>query len=267
MKPYVERAPRASAIPLVVSIPHTGTVLPPEIAAELASDAMRAQPMTDWHLAELYDFLPELGATTIHAVYSRFVVDLNRSPEPRALYPGRFETGLVPEKTFQGELIYARPPDAATIEARKRAYHAPYHAQLGRLLEDARARFGGVVLVDAHSVASKANLLHDELTDDIFLGNRDGATCGPWLMDHLDRSFAAQGLRVSRNQPYKGGYITDHYGRLPGVEAVQIEMCQRVYMREDAPQDAPSQPAFRRARELLREVFAELGDAIRERFR
>ena len=265
MTPFLLRPPTGAAIPLIVSIPHTGTVLPAEIAADLASDEMRRQPMTDWHLDSLYDFLPTLGATTLAAVYSRFIVDLNRAPQPQALYPGRFETGLVPELTFQGETIYARRPDQAAIEARKREFHAPYHTQLLALLDAARARFGRAVLVDAHSVASKASLLHGELVEDVFLGNRDGATCGDWLMDLLDRSFSGHGLRVSRNHPYKGGYITDHYGRLQDVEAVQIEMCQRVYMDEDAPESAREQARFGRARELLREVFAGLAATIGRR--
>jgi N-formylglutamate deformylase len=263
--PFELRPPRAAAIPLIVSIPHTGTELPAEIAVELASDAMREQPMTDWHLNQLYDFLPELGATTLVAVYSRFVVDLNRSPQPQTLYPGRFETGLVPEQTFQGETIHARRPSPEEIETRKRAYHAPYHAQLARLLDDARARFGSVVLVDAHSVASKASLLHAELEDDVFLGNRDGATCGGWLIDLLDKRFSDRGLRVARNQPYKGGYITDHYGRMDGVEAIQIEMCQRTYMDETQPRGAPELPRFEQARKLLRDVFTALAEEIRKR--
>jgi N-formylglutamate amidohydrolase len=103
--PFDVRAPRAAALPLVVSIPHTGTRLPAEIAGELASDEMRRLPMTDWHLDRLYDFLPELGATTLCAMYTRFIVDLNRSPVPQALYPGRFDTGLVPQQNFQGEQV------------------------------------------------------------------------------------------------------------------------------------------------------------------
>jgi len=263
--PFEVRTPRVAAIPLVVSIPHTGTELPEEIAAELASDAMRELPMTDWHLGRLYDFLPELGATTLVAVHSRFIVDLNRAPQPQTLYPGRFETGLAPEQTFQGESIYARRPSAEQIEARKRAYHAPYHAQLAKLLDEARARFGSVVLVDAHSVASKASLLHGELEEDVFLGNRDGATCGAWLIDLLDERFSASDLSVARNQPYKGGYITDHYGRMDGVEAIQIEMCQRIYMNEAQPRGAPGLPRFGQARTLLRDVFTALADAIRRR--
>lgn len=256
--PYGLRAPTAPAIPLVVSIPHTGTWLPAEVRARLASPAMEAQPMTDWHLHLLYDFLPGLGATTIFATASRFVVDLNRAPRPRALYPGRFETGLVPLETFHGEPVFREPPGAAEIEARRRAWHAPYHARLQALLDEARERFGRVVLVDAHSVASAANRIHGALQDEIYLGDRDGTTCGAWLRELLRAGFAAEGLAVAINAPYKGGYITEHYGRQDGVDAIQIEMAQRVYMDEDDPAGGPVHARFAATRDLLRRVLAAL---------
>lgn len=260
--PYGLRRPTAPAVPLVVSIPHTGTWLPADVRASLASPAMQDQPMTDWHLHRLYDFLPALGATTIHATVSRFVVDLNRPPQPRPLYPGRFETGLVPLETFQGEAVFRVPPGAAEIEARRLAWHAPYHARLQALLDEIRARFGRVVLVDAHSVASAANRLHDALRDEIYLGDRDGETCGAWLRETLAESFTAEGLAVAVNAPYKGGYITDHYGRQAGVEAIQIEMVQRVYMDEADPAGGPAHPRFGAARQALQRVLQRLVEEI-----
>lgn len=256
--PFEVRLPASEPVPVLVSIPHTGVEVPEAIMATLAGPPMTALPMTDWHLHELYDFLPGLGITTIHAVYSRFVVDLNRSPKAAPLYPGRFETGLVPLETFQGEAVFRQPPDPQEIERRRQRYHAPYHAELLRLLMDLRQRFGHAVLIDAHSVASVANRLHDALADDIYLGDRDGLSCGDWLRDALAGSFAKQGLSVAINQPYKGGFITDHYGRLEDIEAIQIEMCQRVYMEEGQPSGALAHPRFEITRCLLRQVFAEL---------
>jgi N-formylglutamate amidohydrolase len=250
-------------VPLVVSIPHTGTWLPEEVASTLASAEMATQPMTDWHLHELYDFLPFLGATTIFATVSRFAVDLNRPPEPRPLYPGRFETGLVPLRTFTGEPVFREPPDETTLAIRREAWHAPYHAKLAEVLEVQRARFGRVVLVDAHSVASGPNLLHDALQDEIYLGDRDGETCGDWLRERLAGAFAAEGMGVAVNDPYKGGYITDHYGRLDGVEAIQIEMAQRVYMDETDAPGGPRHPRFAPARAMLGRVLGGLADALR----
>jgi len=256
--PFVVRHPTAPPVPLVVSIPHTGTHLPPDLRARLADDAMRALPMTDWHLHDLYSFLPALGVTTLHATWSRFFVDLNRAPDDRPLYPGRFETGLVARETFQGETIWREPPDADEVEQRRRRVHAPYHAELLRLLEEAKSRSGRAWLIDAHSVASRASRLHPALVEDVFLGDRDGQCCPERFIATVERGFSAQGLAVVRNRPYKGGYITDHYGRLPGIAALQIEMAQRVYMDEADPANAHAHPRFGRALGQLRAVFEGL---------
>lgn len=261
-EPFVVRRPSSPAIPLVVSIPHTGTLLPDDIRGRLASPAMAAQPMTDWHLHHLYDFLPELGVTMLHAVFSRFVADLNRPPDGRVLYPGRFETGLVPLETFQGDPVFAEPPDAGEQESLREAFHAPYHVQLRALLEEHIVEAGRVALVDAHSVTSAASRLHGPLHEDIYLGDRDGVTCGEWLRDCLRTAFEVEGMKVSVNEPYKGGYITDHYGRLPGVDAIQIEMCQRVYMDEASPETGLRHPRFGIAKLALRRVFTALAARI-----
>jgi N-formylglutamate deformylase len=255
---YGERPPLGEALPLLVSIPHTGTQVPPAVAARFADASIAGLPMTDWHLHALYDFLPELGATTLFARWSRFVVDLNRAPDGAPLYPGRFETGLVPLETFHGEPIFTEPPTAGETERLRARYHQPYHERLGVLLDEARARWGRVVLVDAHSVASVANRIHGALEEDVYLGDRDGKTCGAWLRETLAEGFAGEGLRVVANRPYKGGYITAHYGARPDVEAIQIEMCQRVYMDEARPAGATETARFGTARAMLRRVFERL---------
>lgn len=255
IEPYEVRTPVAPEVPLLVSIPHTGTHVPDVIAAEFASDHIRSLPMTDWHLHHLYDFLPALGATTIFATYSRFVADLNRPPDDAPLYPGRFETGFVALKTFWGEQIYRTPPSKDEIARRQALVHAPYHAKLLELIEAKIRQFGRVVLIDAHSVASRANLLHGELKGQIYLGDRDGLSCATWLVDTVERGFQKAGYTVTRNDPYKGGYITVHYGKMEQVEALQIEMCERVYMDENDAAGALRHANFSRAKDQLRAVF------------
>lgn len=263
MQPYFVRAATTKAIPLIVSIPHTGTHVPEAVRDRLASDAMRALPMTDWYLHDLYDFLPALGVTTIHATWSRFCADLNRPPDNTPLYPGRFETGIVARETFWGDSIWSDAPDEDQVAQWKRDVHAPYHAKLAELLEGVRQRFGRAVLIDAHSVASRANRLHSELEDDIYLGNRDETTCGPWLIDSVQSAMEEAGLRVVRNYPYKGGYITDHYGRHAHTETLQIEMVQRVYMDETDPAGAVGSPRFAKAKALLVDIFEKVVHSVR----
>jgi len=261
--PFQLREPTGLELPLLVSIPHTGVHVPEALAADFASDYIRSLPMTDWHLHRLYDFLPALGATTVYATYSRFVADLNRPPDDTPLYPGRFETGFVALKTFWGEDIYRTPPHAEEIARRREQVHAPYHAKLLELLQSKIARFGGVVLIDAHSVASRANKLHGELKDDIYLGDRDGQSNSGWLTAEVEGSCRRAGLKVVRNDPYKGGYITDHYGKLPDVAALQVEMCWRLYMDEADPQDGLRHPRFSAFKKTLEGVFSSLAARIK----
>jgi len=261
-QPFVYRPAVAEELPVLVSIPHTGLRIPPEIARDLASDAMRAGAMADWHLDALYEFLPGLGIDVIHASYHRFVVDLNRPPEQKPLYPGRFETTLVPLETFQGEPVYAKPPSVDEVARRIKQFHAPYHAAIRRRLDDKIARFGHCYLIDAHSVESRANRLHGALIEDVFLGDRDGTTCDPWFTDLVEGAFVLRRLKVSRNAPYKGGYITAHYGGGDVVQTLQIEMCQRLYMTEGEPATAIGSPPFLKMQRLLKEVFGDMVDAV-----
>src|SRR4051812_5755721 len=113
---------RGSA-PLLVSLPHDGSRIPEELAARMTSSARRA-PDTDWHVARLYDFARELGASILVPTYSRYVIDLNRGEDDTSLYPGQNTTGLCPVVQFNGELVYLadQQPDAVDVSARIERY-------------------------------------------------------------------------------------------------------------------------------------------------
>ncbi|MGH8127373.1 MAG: N-formylglutamate amidohydrolase [Gammaproteobacteria bacterium] len=258
MKPFVIREPEAPALPVVVSIPHAGTWLPPGYGERLASDAMRALPMTDWHVPLLFDFLPALGVTVIAATVSRFVIDLNRPPAGEVLYPGRFETGLVPLESFDGDPVFSKPPSDDEIAAARRDIYDPYHAARCELLEHRREN-GRVIQLDLHSVTPAANRVSGPLTHEIMLGDRDGASCASWLTDAVESAYVQEGFSVARNDPYKGGWITASGGTLAGVEALQIEMSWAAYMDPTiAPAQAAGVPPFTAIGARLRQVFSAL---------
>lgn len=258
MEPFVIREPEAPALPVVASIPHAGTWMPPGYAERLASDAMRTLPMTDWHLPLLFDFLPALGVTVIAATVSRFVIDLNRPPAGEALYPGRFETGLVPLESFDGDPVFAVPPSDEEIAAARRDIYDPYHAARRELLERRREN-GRVIQFDLHSVTPAANRVSGPLTHEIMLGDRDGASCAPWLTGEAEAAYVKAGFSVARNDPYKGGWITASGGKLEGVEALQIEMSWAAYMDPKLdPAQAAGVPPFTATGARLRRVFSGL---------
>ncbi len=258
MEPYVIREPEGPALPVVASIPHAGTWLPPGYGKKLASDDMRTLPMTDWHLPLLFDFLPALGVTVIAANVSRFVIDLNRPPDSVALYPGRFETGLVPLESFDGAPIFADPPTDKDIAGARRDIYEPYHAARWELL-DACSEAGRVIQLDLHSVTPAANRISGPLEQDIMLGDRDGASCESWLTDVAETAYKECGFSVTRNDPYKGGWITASCVDKPWVQALQIEMNWAVYMDLCLPfAETVEAPPFGDARERLRRVFSAL---------
>ncbi|EQD52028.1 N-formylglutamate deformylase [mine drainage metagenome] len=256
-KPWILRPAEAPVKPVLVSIPHAGTWVSEGVRARFASEAIGSLPMTDWYLDQLYDFLPSWGVTSLIATYSRFVADCNRPPDGEALYPGRFETGFVPTETFDGEPIWSTVPDPAWIAAQKQAVWQPYHDRLDLLIHEWRLRFGRVCLIDAHSVSSAPNRITPRLEADIYLGDRDGRSANPAIRQLFESAFMAEGFRVSVNHPYKGGYITHHYGCPPGVMAVQIEMAERVYLDEDRPHVRDGR-RWQEAQDRLIRVFAHL---------
>ena len=223
--------------PLMVSMPHVGTGLPPEVAARLTPAAL-ALADTDWHLPRLYDFLRALDATVLVATQSRYVIDLNRPPDGSSLYPGMATTDLVPRETFRGEPLWRDgPPGDDEVAARRARWWRPYHDALGGELARLRTRHARVVLWDAHSIASVLPRFFEGRLPDLNFGTADGGSCDPALIDAVLAPVRAQS-RYSwvLNGRYKGGHITRAHGRpAQGVHAVQLEMAQAIYMDEDPP--------------------------------
>ena len=228
----------AGRIPLLVSMPHVGTDIPDDIAATMSAPAL-GRADTDWHLVQLYDFLRDMGASTISARWSRYVIDLNRPPENTNLYPGMDTTGLCPVDTFARTPLYLDGvPDDAEVQRRLARYWQPYHdtlrAELARLL----ALHGRVVLWDAHSIASRVPRFFDGRLPDLNFGTAEGKSCAPALESAVVAAARASDYSVALNGRFKGGHITRFYGQpAAGVHAIQLEMCQCLYMDEAAPFD------------------------------
>ena len=232
--------------PLLVSLPHDGSALPDGLAARLTPEARRV-PDTDWHVARLYAFARELGASMIVPVYSRYVVDLNRPPDDTSLYPGQNTTGLCPVVQFSGEPVYlaGAEPQADEVAARVETYWKPYHEALAAELERVRAAHDRVVLWEGHSIRSVVPFLFDGRLPDFNLGTAAGASCSPGLQQRLAAVLEAQaGYTQVVNGRFKGGYITRQHGRPhEGVEAVQLELAQHNYMDEATFEYLPERAA------------------------
>ncbi|MEZ3498013.1 N-formylglutamate deformylase [Pantoea sp. KPR_PJ] len=225
------------SLPLLVSIPHAGTQLTPEVEAGL-SDAARGLPDTDWHVPLLFDFVRDLGASVLIGRYSRFVVDLNRPADNQPLY-ATATTGLYPETLFDGSPTFTpgKTPTAAQRERYLAEIWQPYHQQIQQELARLKAAFGYALLFDAHSIASVIPRLFEGRLPDLNIGTNDGRSCSAAVVQGLEAVCAAQSdYSWVVNGRFKGGYITRAYGRPEArVQAVQLELAQVNYMDETPP--------------------------------
>lgn len=227
--------------PLLISMPHVGTTIPSEVAAQMLPVAQEKAD-TDWHLPLLYNMAQELGASTLSAEYSRYVIDLNRAPDNANLYPGQDTTGLCPVDTFAKQPLYLphQLPAEDEVQRRIRTYWQPYHQQLQAELARLRRLHRRVVLWDAHSIASVVPRFFEGRLPDLNFGTADQKSCAAALQQRLSAclqsSDDAQAYSHVFNGRFKGGYITRQYGQpAQQIHAVQLEMSQCVYMNEAAP--------------------------------
>ncbi|MBM3491380.1 MAG: N-formylglutamate deformylase [Alphaproteobacteria bacterium] len=223
---------------VLLSVPHVGTGVPDALAARL-TPAAAVLPDTDWHVDRLYDGAAALGIGLLSATHSRYVIDLNRDPANRPLYPGQETSGLCPQFTFDGEAIYRAEAPFAEAEVAERLdrYWRPYHAKLAAELAALKARHGFALLIDAHSIRSQLPRLFKGRLPDFNFGTVRATSAANALAVKLFQPLeAAMGMSAVRDGRFIGGYITRHYGApAEGIHAVQLEIAQIAYMEEKPP--------------------------------
>lgn len=228
----------APATPLVFASPHSGDIYPDDLGAAPGLAASSLRSAEDVLVARLVEDGPAHGAPLIEGCIGRAYVDLNRDPadlDP-VLVEGAGEAsgpktaagyGVLPRLTGDGVALYDRRLGLEAAQARIATVHAPYHAALAGLMQAARDRHGRALLIDWHSMPSRAAGV------EVVLGDRHGASCGARLTRRLRAEFERLGWRVALNHPYAGGWSTQRWGRPEeGFEAIQIELSRRLYLDE-----------------------------------
>ena len=166
----------------------------------------------------------------------------------------------MPRVVAGGAEIYRGKLPVAEAQARLDRCYLPYHAALAGLIEETRARFGAACLIDCHSMPSVGHEGAARSRVDIVLGDRFGASCARGLTETASASLRAAGLSVRRNDPYPGGFITEHYGRPDlNLHALQVETNRGLYMDEKTLTRGPGMAAMAGAIERL---IVDLGQAM-----
>lgn len=221
--------------PLLISMPHNGQAIPDDIAMYMTADGLAVRD-TDWHLDKLYDFAEALGASIIAPKYSRYVIDLNRDPKGVNLYPGANSTELCPTTAFDLSPLYheGKNPSSAEVERRVKLYWQPYHQALANELAAIKQKFGGAVLLEAHSILSHVPRFFDGRLPDFNFGSADGKSCASLLVEQVEAIDFKPYSQVT-NGRFKGGYITRAYGDPEqNIHALQLELSQITYIDEQS---------------------------------
>jgi N-formylglutamate deformylase len=271
--------PQGQDLPLVCDSPHSGTEYPDDFGSALLPAQLRQGE--DTHVDELWRDAPAHGATLIAARFPRVYLDANREladldpalldqawPEP--LSPSektRLGFGLVWRQMGAGLPIYARRLSVAEVQARIATCWRPYHAALSEAVERAHARFGAVWHLNLHSMPNNAfdrlGLKRAEGLADFVLGDRDGTTCEPALLDVIEACLRGHGYSVARNDPYKGVALIGRIGRpAENRHSLQIEIRRPLYMDE-----ASREPnaGFEPLRRCLNETLGAVAAHVRRR--
>ncbi|MGQ4273537.1 N-formylglutamate amidohydrolase [Terrihabitans sp. B22-R8] len=246
--PFEIVEPPTLAAPVVLNSPHSGAHYPPAFLASTRLDPLSLRRSEDAFVDDLFRPSVRLGVPLMRALFPRAFLDLNREAyelDPR-MFDGRLPSyantrslrvagGLGTIARIVGDAQEIYPGRLPVEEALRRIdlYYMPYHTALKRLLGGVRQQWGHAVLLDCHSMPSSGTGRDERQRTDIVLGDRYGTSCSAALTDLAEVGLRGLGLTVSRNRPYAGGYITEHYGRpLGGVHALQIEINRALYMDE-----------------------------------
>lgn len=274
---YDVLSPPRQTVPFVYASPHSGDYYPPEFVAEASLAPLALRRSEDSFVDELFASAPRHGAPLLRAIYPRVYLDPNR--EPYELDPGMFADalpdyvntnsarvsvglGTIARVVANGANIYRRKLLFAEARERIEQIYVPYHGALKRLLADTEAAFGCAVLVDCHSMPSTGGPMDRDTgrtRGEIVLGDRFGTSCAPAIVDLAERVLLDLGYRVARNDPYAGGFVTQHYGRPGnGVHTLQIEINRNLYMDEKRIRPTPRMAKLSRDLDTLMGALAAL---------
>ncbi len=243
--------PRRQTAPFVFNSAHSGTDYPKRFLKITRLDRFAIRQSEDSLVDEIFADAPYLGLPLLRARFPRAYLDVNREPyelDPQMFcdpLPPHYNTGSQRVAAGLGTLarivaedqpIYREKLTLADAMMRIEGIYKPYHATLRELLSRTFDRFGVAVLIDCHSMPAPAGAKNSNYPE-IILGDRFGSTCSPVLIDMAEELFIEHGLRVTRNRPYAGGFITHSYGTPKhGIHALQIEFSRHLYMNEKTRQ-------------------------------
>jgi formiminoglutamase len=204
-----------SKLPLLISIPHSGFLIPSELEERISISKRELFRNIDAYTTEIFD-LGEHCEFVVKADIACTFVDPDRSSKD---LPPNNPFGVLKVKSCAGHSIYKKnlEPKGDLVDLLLKKYYEPYHMQIMQALKNPRI----YLALDCHSMAPigpKNASDRGKKRPIICLGDDYGKSCPSEktlnLRDSLKKILNLNEKEISINQPYSGGYITRHYGKL-----------------------------------------------------
>jgi N-formylglutamate amidohydrolase len=246
--PFEALEPAEIRGPLLFNSPHSGRIYPQAFLEASRLDLVTLRRSEDSFVGELIEGVVGRGHPVMRAHFPRCYVDVNREPyelDPR-MFDGRLPSfantrsmrvagglGTVARVVGDAQEIYDQRISVAEAMRRIDGLYKPYHRSLRRMFMRLHHEFGAAILVDCHSMPSSTGGRDERPRADLVLGDRYGTSCVPLVAETIEHCLREFGYMVSRNKPYAGGFITEHYGNpATGLHAIQLEINRALYMDE-----------------------------------
>ena len=246
--PFEVIEPAVPQGPVLFNSPHSGSTYPRAFLANSRLDMATLRRSEDTFVDDLFAGVVAQGYPLMRAHFPRCYVDVNREPyelDPR-MFEGRLPSfantrsmrvagglGTVARVVGDAQEIYDRRIPVDDALARIESLYKPYHRALRRLFTALHRDFDAAVLVDCHSMPSNAGIREERARPEFVIGDRYGTACVDVVADVTEQTLRELGYAVSRNKPYAGGFITEHYGNpAAGLHAIQLEVNRALYMDE-----------------------------------
>ena len=246
--PFEILEPPACKGPVLFNSPHSGSTYPREFLATSKLDITTLRRSEDSFVDVLVAGVVRSGYPLMRAHFPRCFVDVNREPyelDPR-MFEGRLPSfantrsmrvagglGTVARVVGDAQEIYDQRIPVDDALRRIESLYKPYHRALRRLFTQLHRDFGAAMLIDCHSMPSSAGHKDERPRPEFVLGDRYGTSCVGVVAETVEGTLRSMGYTVSRNKPYAGGFITEHYGNpAAGLHAIQLEINRALYMDE-----------------------------------
>src|ERR1051326_8037850 len=243
--PFEIIGPAAWRGPLIFNSPHSGNIYPPAFLASARLEMAQLRRSEDSFVDELFIGVVRQGFPLMRAHFPRCYIDVNREPyelDPR-MFEGRLPSfantrsmrvagglGTVARVVGDSQEIYDQRLPVDDALHRIESLDKPYHRALRKLLAGVHQEFGAAALIDCHSMPSTGGAKDERPRADIVLGDRYGTSCVAAISETIESTLRELGYLVSRNKPYAGGFITEHYGNpAAGLHSIQLEINRALY--------------------------------------